>query len=339
MALRQSGPRSAPVSKGRLLARILGLALALACACPNSAISQSNYPNKPIRLIVPYTAGGGVDIVARTIGGEIGRQTGYNILVENRTGAGSNIGSTLVAKSEPNGYTLLMASNANTVNNSLYLDMQYDASRDLVPIILIGRAPHVLLTSPTGQFKTVRDVIAYAKANPGAINFASGGSGTSEHLAYELFKRRAGIEAHHIPYRGSAAGYPDLISGRVHLLFNNLFQALPFIQSGQLRALGLASAKRSPQLPDVPTLAEQGISNFAAGAWWGIMGPAGIPQDILKKLNQMANAALAAPEVANRLDSLGAERVGGTTEQFRDFFGAELAVWSDIIKAENIKVD
>lgn len=339
MALRQPHPRSAPDSKGGLLVRILGIALALTFACPDSALSQPNYPNKPIRLIVPYTAGGGVDIVARAIAGEIGRQTGHSIVVENRTGAGSNIGSTLVAKSEPNGYTLLMASNANAVNNSLYSDMQYDASRDLVPIILIGRAPQILLTSPTGQFKTVRDVIAYAKANPGAINFASGGSGTSEHLTYELFKRRAGIEAKHVPYRGSAAGYPDLISGRVHLLFNNQFQALPFIQSGQLRALGLASTKRSPLLPDVPTLAEQGISNFTAGAWWGIMGPTGIPQDILRKLNQMANAALAAPEVANRLDSLGAERLGGTAEQFKDFFGTELAVWSDIIKAENIKVD
>lgn len=315
-----------------LIATVLGLGL-------DTAAQAQAYPSKPIRLIVPYTAGGGVDIVARTITGEIVRQTGYSMVVENRTGAGSNIGSTLVAKSEPNGYTLLMGSNANTVNNSLYSNMQYDASRDLIPIVLIGRVPMVLLSSPTGPFKTVREVIAYAKANPGALNFGSGGSGTSEHLTYELFKRRAGIEAQHVPYRGGAAVYPDLISGQVHLFFNNQLQASPFIQSGQVRALGLANAKRSPQLPDVPTMAEQGVANLNTGGWWGIMGPTGIPQDIVKQLNQMGNAALAAPEVVKRLESLGAERLGGTPEQFREFFAAEVAVWSDIIKAEKIKVE
>lgn len=318
------------------LTALVSIVVALGLNAPSSAQS---YPTKPIRVVVPYAAGGGVDIVARGVAEGITKQFGHAVLVENRTGAGSNVGSTVVAKADPDGYTLLMGSNANAVNGSLYSSMPYDAERDLVQIILVGRVPMVMLASPALPFRTVREVIDHAKSKPGSLNFGSGGAGTSEHLTYERFKRRAWIEAVHVPYRGGAAVYPDLMNGRVDFLFNNQLQAMPFIRSGQVRALAIANPKRSPQLPEVPTLAEQGIADFNAAAWWGIMGPAGIPEEIVNKINQLVGAVMESPEFGKRLDSLGAERLGGTPQQFRDFFKSEMATWSGVIKAEKIKVE
>lgn len=322
----------------RAIASALAAAAVAVLGIDPVALAQP-YPSKPIRVIVPYAAGGGVDIVTRTLAEGLTREFGHAVVVENRTGAGSNVGSTFVAKSDPDGYTLLMGSNANAVNNSLYANMQYDAAKELAPVVLVGRVPMVLLTGPNSAFKSVRDVVDRARAKPGSLNFGSGGAGTSEHLTSELFKRRADITAVHIPYRGGAAVYPDLISGQVDLLFNNQLQAMPFIQSGQVRALGIASATRSAQLPNVPTLVEQGVPEFYSGAWWGIMGPGGLPSDIVRQLNQMLNTVIASPAVAKRLESLGAERGGGTPEQFRDFFRGEMATWSEIIKAEKIRAE
>ena len=320
---------------------LLGAAALTPLIAPMQAQAQAQaaFPLKPIKLIVPYAAGGGVDIVGRGLAEGLTRQFGWIVSVENRTGAGSNVGSTAVAKSDPDGYTLLVGSNANAVNISLYDSMPYDPVKELTPIVFIGRTPMVMLAAPSTPFKSVRDVVAEAKAKPGSLNFGSGGSGTSEHLTSELFKRRAGIQATHIPYRGGAAVYPDLMSGRVQLFFNNQLQAMPFINSGQVRAIGIANPKRSPQLPDVPTLDEQGIFGFAASGWWCIMGPGNMPAALVNQLNTAVNAVIDSPEFTKRLESLGAERMGGTPQFLNEYFRNEMSVWADIIKTEKIKVE
>ena len=261
------------------------------------------------------------------------------MIVENRTGAGGNVGSTFVAKSEPDGYTLLLGSNANAVNNSLYSNMQYEAATDLTPIILVGTVPMVVLASPAIAPKTVGEMIALAKARPGTLNFGSGGNGTAEHLAFELFKRRTGIDAQHVPYRGGAAVYTDLIGGQIQLMFNNQLGATPYIRSGQLRALGITGNIRSPQLPDVPTLREQGVADFNVSVWWGVIGPAGIAKDTVVQINQLFASSVGSPEVKKRLESLGAQAQGGTPEDFAAFFRSEMATWSGVIKAANIRLD
>ena len=305
----------------------------------NGAAHAQAYPSKPVRLIVPYAPGGGVDIVARTLADDLTRRLGKTVIVENRTGAGGNVGSTFVAKSEPDGYTLLLGSNANAVNNSLYSNMQYEAATDLTPIILVGTVPMVVLASPTIAPKTVGEMIALAKARPGMLNFGSGGNGTAEHLAFELFKRRTGIDAQHVPYRGGAAVYTDLIGGQIQLMFNNQLGATPYIRSGQLRALGITGNHRSPQLPDVPTLREQGVADFNVSVWWGVIGPAGIAKETVAQINQLFGSSIGSPEVKQRLESLGAQAQGGTPEDFAAFFRSEMATWSGVIKAANIRID
>ena len=314
---------------------------ALGAALIGGAIHLSagaqGFPAQPVRFIVPFAPGGGVDIVGRTIAEGISKTSGHAVIVENRTGAGGNVGSAAVAKAAPDGYTLLIASNSNTYNNFLYSNMQYDASRDLQAIVQIARVPMVLLVSPVISAKTVGDVIALAKAKPGTLNFGSGGNGTSEHLVYELFKRRAGINALHIPYRGGAQLYTDLIGGQIQLFFNNQLGAMQYVRAGQLRAAGITSPKRSAQLPDVPTFEEQGFPDFNASVWWGVMGPSGIPRPIVDQLNQMINAAIASPEVARRLESQGAQPVGGSPDQLAAFFASERAIWQAVIRDAGIK--
>ena len=320
----------------RALPRAL-VAIALALAAGSAA--AQGYPNKPIRLIVPYAPGGGVDVVARTLGDDITKCLGKPVLVENRTGAGGNVGSGFVAKSEPDGYTLLLGSNANAVNNHLYANMPYNAATDLTPILLVGTVPMVALASPTIEPKNAAELVALSKAKPGTLNFGSGGNGTAEHLAYELFKRRTGIEAQHVPYRGGAAVYTDLIAGQIQVMFNNQLGATPYIRSGQLRALAITGNNRSPQLPDVPTFREQGIADFNVFVWWGVIGPAGIPKDTLAQVHQLFSNALSSPDVRKRLESLGAQPQGGTPDEFMTFFRNEMATWGGVIKAAGIRLE
>ena len=314
-----------------LLVATAGLAL---CA-PSWA---QGYPSKPIRLIVPYATGGGVDIVARTVAEYVSTTLGKTVLVENRTGAGGNVAGAFVAKSEPDGYTLLVASNSAAVNNSLYKNMPYDASKDLTPIVLIGTVPMVLLVSPSIAPKTVGEVVALAKARPGTLNVGSGGNGTGEHLAFEMFKRQTGIEAQHVPYRGGAAVYTDLIGGQVQLFFSNQLGAAPFVKSGQLRAAGVTGDSRSPEFPDLPTFAEQGYPEFKAFVWWGLRGPAGIPPATVSQINALFATAIHAPEVQKKLMSLGARPEGGSVDSFDRFFKNEVKTWSELIKAANIQI-
>jgi tripartite-type tricarboxylate transporter receptor subunit TctC len=319
--------------------RVVGCVLVVVTlACCGIAHAQS-FPSRPIHLIVPYAPGGAVDIVSRSVGAALGQRFGWTVVVENRTGAGGNIASAFVAKSEPDGYTLLTGSNATSVNGSLYSNLPYDPATDLTPIVMLGRGPIVLVATPSLPVNSVRELVAYAKAHPGTLNFGSGGVGTSEHLTYELFKRRTGIEAIHVPYRGGALVFQALIPGQVQLFFSNQLQAMPHVLSGSIKALAIANPTRSPQLPNVPTMAEEGVPDFVVATWWGMMGPRGLSPEIVTTLNQAVNTVLDSPELTNRLDTMGAERIGGTPAQFADFFKAEMATWSTIIRAEGIKVE
>ena len=316
----------------------LALMVAVAGLSLTAPSSAQTYPTKPIRLVVPYATGGGVDIVARTIAEYVSTTLGKTVLVENRTGAGGNVGGAFVAKSEPDGYTLLVASNSSAVNNSLYKNMPYNASTDLTPIVLIGTVPMVLLVSPSIAPKTVGEVVALAKARPGTLNVGSGGNGTGEHLAFEMFKRQTGIDAQHVPYRGGAAVYTDLIGGQVQLFFSNQLGAAPFVQSGQLRAVGVTGDARSPEFPNLATFAEQGYPDYKAFVWWGLMGPAGIPPATVSQINALFATAIHAPEVRKKLMSMGARPEGGSAESFDKFFKSEVKTWSELIKAANIQI-
>ena len=302
------------------------------------AIAQS-YPAKPIRIVVPYAPGGGVDIVARAVGQELTKKLGQTVLVENRTGAGGNVGSDAVAKAAPDGYTLLMASPANTINPSLYAKMPYDPMRDLVPIALIGSVPTVLIANRSLPVANVKQLVALAKAQPGALIFGSGGSGTTEHLAGEMFKTAAGVNMLHVPYKGGAQVITDLLGGQIALMFVNQLGALPHINAGKVRALGVASAERSEALPQVPTFAESGYPEMQVSVWWGVMGPAAMPKEIVSQLNREIVAILSSPEMKERLQTLGARPIGGTPVAFAKFFADETTRWARVVKASGARVD
>ena len=314
------------------------LAITMSGALCSAALAQS-YPAKPIRLIVPYAPGGGVDIVARTTAQELIKRLGQQVIVENRTGAGGNIGSEAVAKAAPDGYTLLMASPANTINPSLYAKMPYEPARDLVAIALVGSVPAVLVANRSLPAHSIKQLVVLAKSKPGALTYGSGGSGTTEHLAGEMFKSAAGIDLLHVPYKGGAQVMVDLIAGQIALMFSNQLGVLPHIKSGKLTALGVASAERSAALPDVPTFTEAGFPELKVSVWWGVMGPAAMPKEIVTYLNREIVAALASPEMKDRLQSMSARPLGGTPEQFTVFFNEETARWARVVKASGAKVD
>ena len=297
------------------------------------------YPAKPVRIIVPYAPGGGVDIVARALGQELTRRIGQQIVIENKTGAGGNIGSDAVAKATPDGYTLLIASPANAINPSLYAKMPFNPVRDLTPVALIATVPTILLASPALPVKSVKELVALAKAKPGTLTFGSGGSGTTEHLAGEMLNAQTGIDLLHVPYKGGAAVLPDLISGQISLFFVNQLFALPYVKAGTVKALGVASDERSAALPDVPTFAEGGFADFRVSVWYGIMAPAGTPKDIVAQLNREIVAALASPEMRERLLAMSAKPLPGTPADFAGFFADEMTRWARVVKTSGAKAD
>ncbi len=312
-----------------MASRTLALAATLLLA---AAAHAQSYPARAVRLVVPYTAGGGVDVVARHVATELGKRLGQPVVVENKVGAGSNIGSDFVAKAAPDGYTLLMASPANAINMSLYRRMPYDTRRDLAPVALVGAVPSVLTVHPAFPAKSVAEFVAAAKAKPGTINYGSGGNGTSEHLAAEMFKSMAGVDMVHVPYKGGAAAMTDVIGGQITAMFSNQLGAMPHIRAGKLRVLGVADSRRSAALPDTPTFAEAGYPDFLVTVWWGVMAPAGTPKDVVERLNREINAALATPELKQRFDDMGARIIGGAPEQFDAFLAAEIARWARAVK-------
>ena len=315
--------------------RVVGACTALLCA---GAMAQT-YPVKPVRIIVPYAPGGAVDIVARAVGQELTKRIGQTVLVENRTGAGGNVGSEAVAKAAPDGYTLLMASPANTINPSLYTRMPYDPMRDLVPIVLIGSVPTVLIANRSLPVQNVKQLVALAKSQPGALTYGSGGSGTTEHLAGEMFKSIARVDILHVPYKGGAQVITDLLGGQIALMFVNQLAALPHVTAGKLKALAVASAERSEALPKVATFAEAGYPELKVSVWWGVMGPAAMPKELVMQLNREIGAVLSSAEMKERLKTLSARAIGGTPEEFARFFAEETKRWAPVVKASGARVD
>ena len=315
-------------------------ALATVGAIPVADAQSPPYPTRPIRLVVPFPAGGTTDILARSVAQKLTEAWGQPVVVDNRPGAAGNIGAELVAKSPADGYTLLMGTvGTHAINASLYAKMPYDHVKDFVPVILVAGVPNVLVVNPAVPANSVQELIVYAKANPGKLNFASSGSGTSIHLAGELFKVSAGVQMTHIPYKGSSPALQDLIGGQVKLMFDNLPSALPQIKGGKLRALAVTSSTRAAVLPDVPTVAESGLPGFEASSWFGVLAPAGTPPAIVTRINAEVAKWLASPEARDKLLSQGANAVGGTPEDFARHIQVETAKWAKVVKESGAKVD
>jgi tripartite-type tricarboxylate transporter receptor subunit TctC len=311
----------------------------LFAAMPLLATGQS-YPSKPIRLVVPFPAGGTTDLLARAMAQKLSEALGQQVVVDNRPGAGGNIGSDIVAKSAPDGYTLLMGTvGTHAINVSLYAKMPYDAVKDFVPIVLVAGVPNVLVVHPALPVKTVADLIKLAKDQPGSINFASSGNGTSIHLSGELFKSLTGVQMAHIPYKGSAPALTDLIGGQVQIMFDNLPSALPHIKAAKLRAIAVTSTKRAPALPDLPTIAESGVPGFEASSWFGMLAPAGTPREIVLRINAEVNKALQAGDMKEKLLAQGAEAVGNSPEFFVEYIRSETTKWAKVVKDSGAKVD
>ena len=298
------------------------------------------YPTKPIRLVVPFPPAGATDLIARAVAQKLGEVWGQSVVVDNRPGAGGNIGTELVAKAAPDGYTLEMGTvGTHAINASLYAKIPFDHVKDFAPVILVAGVPNVLVVNPAVPANSVQELIAYAKANPGKLNFASSGAGTSIHLSGELFKVMAGVQMTHVPYKGSAPALQDLLGGQVQLMFDNLPPSLPQIKAGRLRALAVTSATRAPALPDVPTIAESGLPGFEASSWFGILAPAGTPPAIVAKINAEVAKWLASPEGKEKLASIGANAAGGSPEDFAQHIQVETAKWAKVVKESGAKVD
>jgi len=310
--------------------------VALACAAP-AALAQT-YPAKPIRLIVGFTPSGGVDINARLLGPKITEYLGQQVIIENRPGAGTNIANEYVAKSAPDGYTLLVNTAALAINLSLYKKVPYEA-RDFAPISILSMSPNILVVHTSVPVKNVKEFVALAKSRPGQLNYSSSGSGTTQHLSGELFNLRTGVKMVHIPYRGTAPSLTALISGEVGLSFANIPAISAHVKAGRLRPLANLGPKRSDQLPEVPTMKEAGVPGVEVVVWYGVFAPAATPRDVVAKLADAIGRAARAPDMKQRLEDLGAEPVGNTPEEFSKLFREEITRWAEVVKVSGAKAD
>jgi tripartite-type tricarboxylate transporter receptor subunit TctC len=309
----------------------LGMAVAFAA-------NAQTYPSKPIRFVSPYPPGGANDILARIVGQKLGESVGQQIVIENRAGATGNIGAEVVAKAAPDGYTILMGQASNlTINVSLMSKMPYDPVRDFAPVTLVATTPNLLVVHPSLPVRTVKDLVVLARAKPGSINYASSGSGSAGHLAAELFKRVAHIDMVHIPYKGAAPALTDVVAGQAQLYFTSPISAQPFVKAGRLRMVAVTSLKRSPSMPDIPTVAESGYPDFDVVSWWGILTPAGVPKDIIARLHTEIVKVLALPEIKAKFADQGADVASDTPEQFAAYIKTEIAKWARLIKELGVK--
>ena len=318
----------------------LSLAATLAILAPHAARAADAYPAKPVRFVVAFPPGGGTDIIARAIAQKLAERIAQQVVVDNRPGAGGNIGTDIVAKSAPDGYTMLMGSAGPlAINASLFGKMPFDPIKDLAPVTLAASTPNVLVVHPSLRVATVKELIALAKARPGEINFASSGHGTPAHLAGELFNSMAGVKMVHVPYKGAAPALADLLGGQVQLMFSTMPPALPHVKDGKLRALAVTSAKRSPAAPDLPTLDEIALPGFEANTWHGVVVPAGTPATIVARLNREIVAILHLPDVVERFSSQGAEALGSTPEEFAAYIRSETLKWAKAVRDSGAKAE
>ena len=325
------------------ISKILKGLILFSCLLNLSSFAQS-YPNKPITLITPFPAGGSTDSIARAIANQLTKQLGQTVIVDNRPGAGGNIGSDVVAKAAPDGYTLLiLSSSIHSIGAALNKKVPFDYDKDFTPIIHVASAPNIFLVTKQLPVTNLKEFLDYAKAHPNALNYSSAGTGTIMHLTGEYFDAQTSIRMQHIPYKGSGLSMPDLISGKVHVLFDSIISGLPHVKDGKLNILAITSKKRSPLIPDVPTLMEigkpYGLGNFVSEVIWGIDGPKNLPPEIVAKLNSEINKALQSKEIMQEFANFGADTGGGTPKFFENLILNDRAQWAKIIKEQNIIAD
>lgn len=326
----------------RVLPTVWGIGIAASWCVALSCVTchAQSYPNRPLRFVSPYPPGGAVDILARFLGQHLHDSLGQPVIVENRAGGSGIVGTAAVAKAAPDGYTLLMASSGPlAVNPSMFPDLPYDPTRDLAPITMVAIVPSVLAVHPSIPAKSVKQLIALAKANPGELNFSSSGNGGSGHLAGEMFNLMAGIRMTHIPYRGTGPSVIGLLSGEVSLSFENMLSLLAYVKEGRVRGLAVTSVKRSQAAPELPTIAESGLPGYSAGPWFAILAPAGTPRDIVNVLNRELVKILRRPDVVKRLSADGGDVVAGTPEELSEYIRSEIRTWAKVIREANIKAN
>jgi tripartite-type tricarboxylate transporter receptor subunit TctC len=314
--------------------------MVLAGWMPTLAGAQSEYPSRPVTLVVPFPAGGSTDLVARLIASGMTKHLGQQLVIENRGGAGGNIGSAAVARAEPDGYTILMATVAtHALNPALYKKMPFDPVEDFAPVSLLALIPNVLVVNNDFPAKSVQELIDLLKADPGKYSYASSGNGTPLHLSGELFKSMAGVDMAHVPYKGAGPALVDVMGGHVPIMFDNLPSSTEHIRAGKLRGLAVTTAERAPSMPDLPTIAESGLPGYETYTWNALFAPAGTPKDVIDRLNAAANAAVADPDVQAKLKDVGAVPKGSTPEELASHVQAELAKWAPVVKASGAQID
>ena len=318
----------------------MGIALAALFGFGAPASAQDQYPSRVVTMIVPFPAGGTTDIFARLMAQALSERLGQQVIVDNQGGAGGNIGSGVAAKAAPDGYTLLMGTvGTHAINASLYASMPFDHIGDFTPLSRIAMVPNLLVANPEQPFKTVAELIEYAKANPGKLNYASSGNGTSIHLSAELFKTMTGVDMVHVPYKGSAPAITDLLGNQVAIMFDNLPSAIQHVKAGKLVPLAVTAAKRAPELPDTPTIAESGLDGYEATSWFGLFVPAGTPEPVVGKLNEAIQEALAEPAMVEKIRAVGGEPHPESSAEFAEFIEAETTKWGKVVKASGARID
>ena len=315
------------------------IALAATATLP-LGVSAQNYPTKPITIVVPFAAGGTTDILARLVGQHLSTELGQPVVVENKAGAGGNIGAAYAAKAPADGHTLFMGTvGTHAINAALYKKLPYDPIKDFAPLSRVAMVPNLLVAHPSQPYKTVQEMIAYAKANPGKINFGSPGNGSSPHLSGELFKSLAKVDMVHVPYKGSAPAVSDLLGNQIAIMFDNLPSVIPHVRAGKLRAIAISTAKRSADLPNVPTIAEAGVPGYEATSWFGMFAPAATPAPVLAKISAALSKVLANAEVKKKIDDQGGEPANETPAQFADFIQKETQKWGKVVKESGASLD
>ncbi len=315
------------------------LVAAAACAAASTAFAQDVYPSKPVHLLVPFPPGGAVDVVARSLGDELAKRLGQSIIIENRPGAGGTLAAIATAKSAPDGYTLVVVASGHAIVPFLFPKLHYDVFKDFTPVSLLGNSPNLLLVRADSPMKTLADLIALARQKPGQLSYGHAGNGTSPHLAGELLKVTAKIDIASVPYKGGAPALNDLMGGHIPIAFNNSPEAIGQIQAGTVRPLAVTTIKRTPMLPEVPTVAESGLTEYDTGVWWGVLAPAGLPADILARLSRDCAEAMKSPAVTERFRTLGATPIGGSAADFAKLIRADYDKWGPVIKAAGIQAE